>query len=454
MSGDPPEPRHPLSVRPIHITTILVGVLIAARASGTIGDNSFLWHIRAGSVQSATGRVLTTDPFSFTALGEPWRTQSWLLELGYAWAERTWSGLAWANWFVLIAGLVTFALVGVVSYARTRSPFIVTVAAIVGIWLFAPFAQPRPVIASYVLLAAVAAALVRPSRLAWTLPPLFWVFASVHGSWILAGTLVILVAIATRDRLVVRAGFVSLAATALTAHGLGTWSVLVEFARNQDALELIQEWMPPDLANIAQAPYLLIIAGVVVGIERRAIRSTDLMVVLPFLLYGLTSQRAVVPAAIVLLPYAVSAVPAPKASMSGMSRPVGIAAMAIVAGMVVVPMLTRDLGILDEERFPDEEVMAAVDGRVVFHGTAVGGYLIYATWPENRVFIDDRAELYGYDRLEATRRATLGDYEETFSRYGIDAAIVEEDSALRLRLADAGWRQVAESESHLVLLAP
>ena len=43
--------------------------------------------LRAGELQLEIGRVLTTDPFSFTAGGEAWRTQSWLAELGYAWLE-------------------------------------------------------------------------------------------------------------------------------------------------------------------------------------------------------------------------------------------------------------------------------------------------------------------------------------------------------------------------------
>lgn len=445
---------HRISPRLIHVAPLLIGVLIAARASEPIRDNSFLWHIRAGTHQLDLGRVLTEDPFSFTALGEAWRTQSWLLELGYGWAERTWMSLAWANWLVFIAGIATFLLVGVATYRRARSPLVVAAASIVGVWLFAPFAQARPVVVSYVLLAAVAAVLTRHDRLAWTLPGLFWVFASVHGSWVLAGGLVILVLIQTRSRMLLAAGVASLGATALTAHGLGAWQVLVDFARNQDALALIQEWMPPDLADIAQLPYLLIVAGIVVGATRGRITPTDLIVVLPFLLYGFTSQRAVFPAAIVLLPYAASALPTPSTSTAGVSRLVVGTTMAVLVVLALLPMLTRELGVLDGERFPDATVVAAVSGSTTYHGTATGGYLIYAVWPDDPVFIDDRAELYGFDRLDASRRANLGDYEAVFGEYGIDAAILEDALPLVARLEDAGWREVARSEAHVALLAP
>ncbi|MCL1599489.1 MAG: hypothetical protein M3094_09910, partial [Actinomycetia bacterium] len=63
----------------IHAAPLLVGVLVALRASEAIRDNSFLWHIRAGSIQLGAERVITADPFSFTASGETWRTQSWIV---------------------------------------------------------------------------------------------------------------------------------------------------------------------------------------------------------------------------------------------------------------------------------------------------------------------------------------------------------------------------------------
>lgn len=454
MAEREPVVRPSPSLRPIHIAPILVGILIAARASEPIRDNSFLWHIRAGALQLTDLQVLTTDPFSFTAFGEPWRTQSWLLELGYGWAESMWSSLAWANWMVFLAGITTFVLVGVVTYARSPAPIVVAAAGILGVWLFAPFAQPRPVIVSYVLLAAVAAALTRPEHLAWTLPGLFWVFAAVHGSWVLAGLLVILVAIRTRSRRVFVAGVASLITATLTAHGIAAWAIVVDFLSSQQALSLIQEWQPPDLTNIAQAPYLLVVALVVIGAARGTITKRDLVVVLPFLLYGLTSQRAVFPATIVVLPYAASAFPLPTPDRRSASSMLAIAAVVVVVVVTALPMFVRPLGVLDRDRFPDASVVAAVDGRTVFQDTAVGGYLIYADWPGNQVYVDDRAELYGFDRLDAFRRAQLGDYQDVFDRYGIDAAILEIDVPLVDVLTRVGWSEVARSSSHIALLAP
>ena len=63
--------------------------IIAARLP--VRDNSYLWHVRSGTVQSGRAAVLTADPFSFTAQGRPWRTQSWLADLLYDWGDRLWA---------------------------------------------------------------------------------------------------------------------------------------------------------------------------------------------------------------------------------------------------------------------------------------------------------------------------------------------------------------------------
>ena len=440
---------HVIRPRLVHIAPLLVGVLIAVRASEAIRDNSFLWHIRAGSLQIEMGSVLSEDPFSFTAAGEAWRTQSWLVELVYGGAESAFGSLVWANWLVFGAGIVLFCLMGIAVYQRTPSPLVTTGALLVGVWLFAPFAQARPVIVSYVLLALVVVVLTRPHHLAWTLVPIFWIFAAVHGSWILAGGLVVLEVIRTRNVILLKAGIASLGATLLTAHGIGAWGVLVSFARDRDALALIQEWAPPDFADIAQAPFLLIIVGVLVGLARQRISLADLIVVVPFLAYGLTSQRSVFPAAIVLLPFAATALPVPTPSRETMSRGIVVAAMAAIVLVALLPMLTRPLGVLDPDRFPSDEVVEAVRGTRAFNDTAVGGYLIFDAWPDHTVYIDDRAELYGYDRLAEFRRALAGDYRTLFSDLDIETAVVAVDAPLAVRLAEDGWRPVVTTEAFI-----
>ncbi|MCL1597916.1 MAG: hypothetical protein M3094_01935, partial [Actinomycetia bacterium] len=359
-----------------------------------------------------------------------------------------------ASWFVFGVGAVVLALLGLAMYDRNRSPIIVTLGLLVATWLFAPFAQARPVIVSYVFIGVLILVLRRKDELLWLLVPLFWVWAGVHGSWALGGVVVVLELLRSRDLRLLKVGIVSLAVTVFTAHGLGTWQILYDFSRAGSALGLIAEWQPPNFGGIAQASYLIVIVGLFVGFARGNLEMRDLIVIVPFLFYGMTSERAVFPAAIVLLPFSVAGIPSPNMIRSATAKPVAVAAMVIIGGVAFLPMIVRPLGVLDQERFPNDAVVASIEGRTVFHDTAVGGYLIYAAWPDDAVYIDDRAELYGFTRLEEFLRAQSGDYADVFERYSIEIAIVKPDSPLARRLAADGWSVEVESDQFVTMAVP
>jgi hypothetical protein len=440
------------SVRLIHAIPIIPLFLVALIAAGEIRDNSFLWHVRAGAEQLARERVLSLDPFSFTTVGVPWRTQSWLMELVYANAERVWDGLAWANIMVFVLGCVTAGLIGLSIYRGVRSPVATGFAMIVTVWLGGPFLQPRPVLASYLLLAALVVVLQNRDRILWIAVPIIWIWAGVHGTWILGGALLFLEWLRTSDVRVFKAGIAALVSTVLTAHGLGVWQILIDFASARDALALMEEWAVPDFGNIVQAPYLILIAGVIVAGVRGRLKPKDLIVILPFLFFGMTSRRAIFPAAIVLAPWAALAIPPMRVPASSLSTRMAGVVVATIALATLVPLASMPLGVLDE-RFPTPEIQAAIRDLDPFHDAAVGGFLIYAEWPERLVYLDDRAELYGAERLLEYGAATDGQYEEVFARYGFNAALTRNEWPLRDVLEEDGWRVVAEDETFTVLVS-
>ena len=238
---------------------------MASSPVGYISDNSFLWHIRAGAAQKGAGSVLTEDVFSFTEHGTVWRTQSWLAELFYSGAESVMSSLVWVNWMVLgVAGLMIL-FIGLSVYRAVPSPIICSVALLVMAWLLAPFLQPRPVIFSFALLAALVVVLQHRERIGWLVVPIIWVWTGVHGSWVIGGLLVVLEWIRTSDRNLFNIGVVALASTFATAHGLGTWQILADFLGSTEALGQMQEWKPPNFGDISQMPYVALIVGVMVG---------------------------------------------------------------------------------------------------------------------------------------------------------------------------------------------
>ena len=168
------------------------------------------------------------------------------------------------------------------------------------------------------------------------------------------------------------------------------------------------------------------------------INPRDLWVVVPFLIFGLTSARALMPATIVLIPYAASAW-AGGPHREEVSQGQGRVNFAIGIALVIVPFVAF-LGFagLDSERFP-VEAATHLSSSVVWHDDATGGYLIYSG--QFPVFIDDRAELYGAEHFREFVRTRQGGptWQTTFEEYGFDQVLVRSDVGLASVLAAEGW---------------
>lgn len=441
-----------LSVRHLFVLVPALGIVVSAGRA--ITDNSFLWHIRAGTIQLDTGQVLRADPFSFTAAGEAWRTQSWIADLGYGLLERWTGDLSWVWPMIAITMLGTVGLVAVAVYRETVDPLATALVLLFVVWLVLRTLVPRPVIFSHLLLAALVVALGHP-RLRWTVPLLVWVWAGLHGSFVIGIGLIVLEAIRSGRRDLRHTAGLSVAAASLTAHGFALWTVLGKFASNRGSLELISEWAPPDLTDTTVAPYALVLVAILVAAARQRISVRDLIVVVPFALFGLTSYRAVIPAALVLAPWAARAIQLPQPEPR---RELGLLNGALAVGLIGVAVWA---GAIRAESSPDLEhfpvaALGAVEQGALFHDDSAGGYLIYEAWPDHLVYIDDRAELYGTDRSRefvATRAGHSG-WSEALDRFDIHQALLEADATgLQGVLLASGWEERYRDDAFVVLAA-
>ncbi len=441
---------HRLSVRHLFVLVPVAGVVVAAARA--ITDNSFLWHVRAGTVQLDAGEVLRFDPFSFTAQGEPWRTQSWIADLLYGTLERWTGDLSWVWPLVAVTMAITLALVGIAVYRESANPVAVAIVLFFTAWLVLRTLVPRPVVFSHLLLAALVVVLAHP-RLRWTIPLLIWLWAGLHGSFIIGLGLMVLEAIRSGRRELWGVLGLSVVTASLTAHGLALWGVLSEFAASRGALDLIQEWAPPDLTDLSTAPYALFIGAVILAAARGRIGARDLIVVLPFLLFGLTSYRALIPAALVLAPWVARAIEVPATSRRPESTLVNGAIAVVVVVVAVWLGFGRAGSLPDDEQFPVAAVAALAPGPL-FHGDSVGGYLIYASWPDRLVYTDDRAELYGEQRFQefVDVRAGRHGWEDVLRSHDINQALLAADTTgLQEVLAGSGWSETYRDADFVVL---
>lgn len=430
-----------------HLVLIIPWVALVIDAWAPIRDNSFLWHIRAGTLQIDLSRVLTEDPFSFTLLGTSWRTQSWLVELLYAWGE-TRAGLGFVPVMLLATTTVTFAGIALIAYRRSGSVPATALLLLLSTVLMISFLVPRPVLFSYALFILVILAWDIP-RLRWALPLLFWVWASVHGSFVIGLGFVGLSILSEREWRWVPTALMSGLVTLLTAHGLGVVDMLMDFSASRETLALLSEWRTPELFSPVFAPFVIGIALLVVGAARVVIRTRHFWLIVPFLLVGFSSIRAVPPAWLGLIPLvALSIRGLTTGSMERFSTRAGAIFVVVIA---LVPFFVKGDGSLDDERFP-VEASRALREVPTFHDDRTGGYLIWAVWPQYLVYIDDRAELYGERMREFVAiRDAEQPWQPAFRRDGIEQALLETDDAITDELLTAGWSPVYRDDSFVVL---
>ena len=434
-----------------HLAMLAPWVALVIGSWGVIGDNSFLWHVRAGSLQRSAGEVLTTDPFSFTMNGAPWRTQSWLIELLYDWSEGI-AGLSFVPIMILLVGTITFVTIALLAYRRSRSVAATAFVLVLTTIILVSFLVPRPVLFSFALMSLVMLAWDRPQT-RWAVPFLFWLWASIHASFLIGLAYIGLTLIMEREWRELLKAVVSGLVTLLTAHGLGVVTFLLDFTQGREALTHLTEWRRPDFSDPFFIAYLGGILFCVIGFVRRTLPLRWLWVVLPFAVLGLTSVRAIPPAWLGLVPAVAAALQGLAIGTRAGLRPQ--LALIFTGFVLLLPFFLIDGSELSEARFPLDARMALDAGRT-FHDDVVGGYLIWAEGPERQVYLDDRAELYR-SRLEEFVQIRQGDlgWENVFERDGIEQALLkrEVDENLVEELSSAGWATV-HSDEYFVVLRP
>jgi hypothetical protein len=123
----------------------------------------------------------------------------------------------------------------------------------------------------------------------------------------------------------------------------------------------------------------------------------------------------------------------------------------VIGAVALVPWLVPLKGGLDQSLFAVNALDFANQGRL-FHDDGVGGYLIYAQWPERQVYIDDRAELYGDRFAEFVNvRAGNAKWRSVFNELELSQALLKvEDPLAQILLAD-GWIEAFRDERFVLL---
>jgi hypothetical protein len=379
----------------------LFGFVVGCRP---FADNSLFTHLATGRLILEQG-IPRADPYSFTAPGEPWVVQSWLVSAVYGVVER-FGGLGGVR---VLAGLLVGALMALMwrltAPAGTLLPRVglLAVAMVAG----APFWVPRPLLLGLVLLALLLVVVTEERDPRW-LVPIMWLWVNSHGSFVLGVLAVAALAAGrwldgNRDRALWRPLGWCLAGTLLGGvNPLGP--VLLAFPVHllgrMEILSRVLEWRSPDFATVFARAFLVeVSAAVLVLVRRPSFRLAVPLVV--FTAAGLQGQRSIAQSSLVILAVTAPAL-AGLGSLDGARRSPALAGAAAVFAVlaVVAASVVLDQPDVDLRGYPtdglawlDQHGQLTTAARVAHEDTA-GNLLSLLRGTDGRVFFDDRYDMY------------------------------------------------------------
>jgi hypothetical protein len=251
--------------------------------SRTVADPDLWGHVRFGLDILGTGRVEQADTYSYLTGDVRWINHEWLAEVILAWIFST----AGPRGLIAFKTAAALSIVGALHWRLVRTGLGAIRAAaltlLVSLILVYSLAVVRPhlftLVLFLILLVVLSGARDHRDWRLWLLPPLFAVWANLHGGFI-AGLAVLVVWCAVRSRWpwpgrpegpadrasvsLTGLGLASAAATLLNPYG---WH-LVAFLLASDTFVRpeIVEWRPLDLSTPLGALYLVGLGGTVLGL--------------------------------------------------------------------------------------------------------------------------------------------------------------------------------------------
>ncbi|MBZ5613909.1 MAG: hypothetical protein LAO23_07870 [Acidobacteriia bacterium] len=485
---------------------ILFFGLLAMTARNAV-DPDLWWHLRTGQWIAENGRIPHSDHFSFTRARQPWISHEWLSEVVFyeLWKHGGAAALIVFSAIVTTAGFMLLylrcpPLGGNWHWAAAATAF--------GALAAAPSWGVRPQMFTFaltsLLLWLVEGGVDRPRLLFW-IPPLFLVWLNLHAGFALGPALMLAygvgllleTAVGTTPwpqarPILLRVLLLLLACLALVPlnpSGAQLYRYPFDTLRSPGMRSFIVEWFSPDFHRWLYRPFLLLWLLVLAALASSRWRPKG-RVIVPLLLTGFAALDAVrhIPIfVLVAMPGIAAALAAAGANlgllcpprtaelrsawtggdarprMSGSSRflPVfNTVVLVLMAGFAFANWvsLARNQEAREAERFPERAVSFLRGGHYpekIFVYYDWGGYTIWKLYPEYRVFVDGRADLYGDDLLRQSIQTVVEirtGWREVLDRWKVEAVLVPPSCALaQALLLDPNW-QAAFHDSQAIIL--
>jgi hypothetical protein len=458
---------------------LAISLPVLASLIAKISTVDLAYQLRAGAEILATGRIPTTDTWTFTMAGQPWVDQQWLAQVVLRAVESLggWVGLA------AFRAILVGAIFGGTCLIAVRRGLDVRTAAILSLLAFvvaAPALALRPQLLGMLCFVGVLLLVVdrraHPGRL-WLAPVIVAIWANIHGSFFL-GPLVLGLAwledLHDRQPAAMRTlavtGVAALAAC-LTPSGPLVWLYAAGLTSNASVTARVTEWQPTSIRDVPGLLFFVSALAIVTLMARseRRVPWPTLAWLGVFFLIGVYAQRGVawwpIAAVTAIAGALVPALPARTRVETQTMRRLN----ALVAGVLVLAIflgLPANRPAVPGAIVPADAVAPAPAGITaslrdlakpgarVLNPQTWGSWFEYAL-PQLDVAVDSRIEMFKPEVWVTYESIVAGQdgWERRMAEWGVTHVVVDADeAAFRDRLVRAGWEVAYEDVDGALLI--
>jgi hypothetical protein len=471
----------------IAFAAILLLGLLAMTARNAL-DPDLWWHLRTGQWIVETGHVPHSDPFSFTRAGHAWVSHEWLSEVVFYELWKRGGAAA----LIVFSAIITTAGFMLLYLRCPGKRYWAAAATVVGALASAPCWGVRPQMFTFTLASLLLWLLEasmkedRPRLLLW-IPPLFLLWLNLHAGFALGPALLLAYAVGLLMEtalgntpwqearpILLRMLLLLLACLALVPlnpSGVQLYRYPFDTLRSFGMRSFIVEWFSPDFHESLYLPFLLVWLLLLTALAISPRRPKG-RVFVPLLLTSFAALDAVrhIPIFIlVAIPVIAAALPVHAPSLAPSQRTPASPRFRLLFNLVIlVPIalfalvnwvsLARNQGAREAELLPQRAVSFLLAGNYpqrIFVYYDWGGYAIWKLYPEYRVFVDGRADLYGDDLLgqfKTTVRLQAG-WRDVLDRWQVETVLVPPSTAVvQALLLDPNWHAAYSDSKAIVLL--
>ena len=477
---------------------LLVSLCFSGLATNMLGDAGIGWHVRTGQRILSTHQIPRVDPYSSITSGRPWIAWEWLYDtiVGALDSAVGLNGVVWFNALVIAA---TFAATFYCMIKRGTKLFAALLLILLAISASMIHVLARPHVVTWLFVViwfsildgseqeSISGKTASRSRRLWLLPACMVIWVNLHGGFLLGLVLCgifwfsalwswwdtartfddTLLRLACGKRLQDLSAVTLLCAGATFVNPYG-WALhrhIFSYLRNSFLMDHIEEFQSPNFHQLAPRCFLalLLVTFAALAFRKRALKTSELLLLL-FAIYAGVSASRNIPVASILLALVVGPLLLPLRALSKFSKRMtsvdstlrGHIWLIVAAIFVLIVDVNggRFVGTaLANAHFdPSRMPVAAVDhletmgiSSPVLTPDYWGGYVIYRLYPRSKIVLDDRHDLYGEHFLASylkMYRAQPG-WDDFLHDHNVTCVLMPRNASISAMLSQTpGWKSV------------